>query len=121
MSFFAFDAKSRGGASVAIGDAYADGSAELFAGAGVGSSVRVFRGDSNGIQLTGFFLADPVSAKSVRVATDDINGDGRSDRLLVASGPGTSPMVRRYDLSSFARVDDLVNFPANFLGGLFVG
>ncbi|HVK16056.1 MAG TPA: VCBS repeat-containing protein, partial [Fimbriiglobus sp.] len=121
MSFFAFDAKTRGGASVAIGDAYSDGAAELFAGSGTSSAVRVFRGDSNGVQLTGFFLADPVSAKSVRVSTDDTNGDGRTDRLLVASGPGTSPIVRRYELSNFARVDDLMNFPADFLGGLFVG
>ena len=104
-----------------VGDADTDGSADLFAGSGTGSAVRVFRGDSNGVRLTGFFLADPVSAKSVRVATDDTDGDGRTDRLLVASGPGTSPMVRRYDLSTFARVDDLLNFPADFLGGLFVG
>jgi hypothetical protein len=121
MSFFAFDPKTRGGASVAIGDAYGDGSAELFAGSGTSSAVRVFHGDSNGVQLTGFFLADPVSAKSVRLATDDVNGDGKTDHLLVASGPGTPPIVRRYDLSTFARIDDLLDFPANFLGGLFVG
>ncbi|HET6576381.1 MAG TPA: choice-of-anchor Q domain-containing protein [Fimbriiglobus sp.] len=121
MSFFAFDPKARGGASVAIGDAYADGTAELIAGSGTSSAIRVFRGDSNGVQLTGFFLADPVSAKAVRVATDDADGDGRTDHLLVASGPGTTPVVRRYDLSTFARVNDLLNFPSDFLGGLFVG
>jgi subtilisin-like proprotein convertase family protein len=121
LNFFAFDAKSRAGVSVAIGDAYTDGTGDVFAGSGDGSVVRVFRTDRNGVRLTAFDLIDPVPAKSLRVAAADSTGDGVRDRLLVATGPGTPPLVRRFDLSTFARIDDLTNFPEDFLGGLYVG
>ncbi len=121
LSFFAFDPSVRGGVSVAIGDAYADGTADVFAGSGTNGVVRVFRGGLNGVRLTAVDITDPVPAQSVRVATSDTNGDGVGDRLLVATGPGTPPLVRRYDLATFAVIDDLVSFPQNFLGGLYVG
>jgi parallel beta-helix repeat protein len=121
LSFFAFDPKSRGGVSVAIGDAYADGTADVFAGSGTNGVVRVFSGGLNGVRLTAVDITDPFPAQSVRVATSDTNGDGVGDRLLVATGPGTPPMVRRYNLANFAVIDDLVTFPQDFLGGLYVG
>ncbi|MCL4732962.1 VCBS repeat-containing protein [Patescibacteria group bacterium] len=82
--FFAFDAKERGGVSVAVGDVNGDGKDEIIAGSGEGSipRVRVFAFD--GTLLNEFTLASHPSAIGVHVSVSDIDDDGVPE--ILASG-----------------------------------
>lgn len=55
-----------------------------------------------------------------RVAVADRNNDGLSD-IVVGLGPGSAPRVRIFDGNTFTELDSFTAYPANFLGGVFVG
>lgn len=55
-----------------------------------------------------------------RIAVQDRNGDGLSD-IVAAIGPGSAPRVRIFDGNTFTEIDNFVAYPANFLGGVYVG
>ena len=78
--FFAYDSRFRGGVNVAVGDVNGDGATEIVTGPGPGGGphVRVF--NRYGRPVTpGFFAADPASRNGARVATADIDGDGKME------------------------------------------
>jgi len=80
--FFAFDQKFRGGVNVAAADLNDDGKAEIIAGAGVGGSptVKVWQGED--LVLKAEFLAfDARGRGGVKVATEDIDQDGKAEVL----------------------------------------
>ena len=66
-------------------------------------------------------LADPQPTGGLRLAAKDTNNDGFNDLLLMATGPGDMPRVERFDLTTMTRIDELIDFPQNFLGGIYVG
>lgn len=56
----------------------------------------------------------------IRVGVTDRNGDGLSD-VLVGAASGTLPRLRIFDGNSLSELSNLLAYPANFLGGVFVG
>jgi hypothetical protein len=76
-----------------------------------------------------FYAFDGSFRGGVRVATGDVNGDGR-DELIAAAGPGGGPHVRVFDvyppnpaalyLSNRQLVDEFYAYDAKFRGGVYV-
>jgi hypothetical protein len=120
-----------GGVFVAAGnlDGKANGQVEIVTGAdsGGGPQVRAFvysgppaavsrnvNGDltnnvynstapftANGFPASGFYAYDPQFQGGVRVATGDVNGDGKAD-IITAAGPGGGPHVKVIDVTKVA-------------------
>lgn len=96
-SFFAYPGTSVSGVHVAAGDINGDSLADIVVGPiqGVAPHVKVFDGASGDL-IRSMFVFDTAFRGGVRVATSDIDSDGRDD-ILVAPGPGfgdTMPNVR---------------------------
>ena len=89
---------------------------------GYGPTVNVVRRSSAGF-LTRVIQAYPPSfTGGVRVATGDIDGDGRAE-IITAPGPGMAPHVRIFDLLTgrpFRPQRDFLAYRGNFHGGVFV-
>ena len=93
-SFLGFSKSEEIGADIAVGDVTGDGEKELIVGAGSGAAptVRIF--DRQRKTLLGEFLAYADSFKGgVRVASADLNGDGK-DEIITGTGVGGGPHVR---------------------------
>lgn len=105
--FFAFEEALRNGVYIAVGDVGANFSNDLIFGAGPGGAPRVFILESarilqNGVQnaidnpVANFFVAGNAEDRGgVRVASANLDGDGRFD-VLVGSGEGSPSRVRAY-------------------------
>jgi hypothetical protein len=120
-SFLAFNSSVPGGIYVAAGNVDGVPGDEVIVGAGAGGlpAVRVF----SGVAATpgpAFLAFDGSFAGGVRVATADVNGDGRQD-ILAGAGPGGLPAVIGYDAFSLAVLDSFFAFDPQFHGGVFVG
>ncbi len=105
-SFRAFG-KGVGGVRVAAGDVNGDGLADIIAGTGVGSSVRIFDAMAGTI-LAGSGHEFRVFSKGYRggvyVSTGDLNGDGIDDVVVGAATGSTS--VRSYLMETGPLVPD---------------
>jgi hypothetical protein len=84
---------------------------------------------SNGVTqtvLANFFAGDPALRGGVRLATRDIDGDGKAD-ILTGDGTGSGSTVRAYAATLFpatsATPTPTFQFDAfpGFTGGVFVG
>jgi murein DD-endopeptidase MepM/ murein hydrolase activator NlpD len=118
--FFAYSPLFTGGVFVAMGDLDGDGRAELLTGPGAGGGphVRAFRPDGTETGIS--FLAYPAAfAGGVRVATCDVNGDGRAD-LVLAPGAGGGPHVRVLDGATLVELAGFLAYSPAFAGGVFV-
>jgi hypothetical protein len=123
QSFFAYDTGLTAGIFVAAGDVDGDGVADIVTGVGPGGGphVQVFSG-ATGAVLASFFAYDPGARVGMRVATADLDGDGRAE-ILAAPGAGGGPHVKAFRLHPDGSVTEALGFfayvPA-FLGGVFV-
>lgn len=119
-TIFAFGRAFRGGVFVAAGDVDGKGTAEVVVGAGEGGgpALRIFNG-SSGAQIGGQKLVFPRAFRGgVRVATGDLNFDGRAD-IYAAAGPGGGPLVRAFRGLDRAPLGSYFAYPG-FGGGVFV-
>jgi hypothetical protein len=121
-SFFAYATNFTGGIFVTGGDVNQDGIADIITGAGAGGTphVKVFNGASPGIELASFLAFGANMSSGVRVASEDVNNDGRAD-LIASTGTGATPHVKVLNAPGFGELQSFFAFPTAFLGGVFVG
>lgn len=97
INLFAFSTVEYG-ANVALGDLDGDGKAEVLAALGpgpsFGSTVRSFRFDGGTLSAGASFDAFGPSGFGVRIASADVDADGRAD-VLTSPGPGAT-LPNRY-------------------------
>ena len=121
-SFWGFDPGFDSGIYVTAGEMNSDGKAEIVvsAGAGAGPHIRVFDGSGSSVLAT-FFAFDSSFGGGVRVASRDVNGDGRKD-IVAMSGYGAA-QVKVFDLTDFYNPPVLEDFIAfdGYGGGIFAG
>lgn len=118
-SFFAYGGFT-GGVHVASGDVTGDGQADIVTGAGAGAPgghVKVFDG-ATGMQVQSFFSFDGFSG-GVRVATGDLNGDGRAD-IITSTGVGATGHVKAYSGLDGSLLRSFFAYDAAFQGGVYV-
>lgn len=91
-----------GGVFVAIGNLDGGATGEIITGAdgGGGPQVNIYsaaqiKANSFSTPATAFFALPPTFTGGVRVATGDVNKDGRAD-LIATAGPGGGPQVSIY-------------------------
>ncbi len=128
--FFAFEQTLRNGVFVAVGDLDGDGFAELVAGGGPGGGPRVTAFDgarllaNDYVPRANFFAGDASNRGGVRLAVNDVDGDGVDD-LLAGSGAGAGSRVSAYRASALiaGTTATFRSFDAflGFAGGVFVG
>jgi hypothetical protein len=114
--------RPRGGLFVATGNLDGVGADEIVTGAGAGSlpHVRAFGADGAALGVS-FMAYDPAFRGGVRVASCDLDGDGRAE-IVTAAGPGGGPHVRAWQVSGRA-VSELLGFYAyepGFAGGVWL-
>ncbi|HEX5220252.1 MAG TPA: VCBS repeat-containing protein [Verrucomicrobiae bacterium] len=120
-SFFAFAAAFTGGVFVAAGDIDGDGLADIIVGAGPGGGphVKVFSGATT-TELLSFFPYAAGFSGGVRVASGDLDGDGRAE-LVTAPGAGALPEVRVFAGSTTNETAGFLAYPVTVTNGVFVG
>ncbi len=131
-SFYAYAPGFTGGVYVAAGDVNGDGISDIVTGpgAGGGPDLRVFNGTTNGTLLEETNAFPPTSpgqvntvwSSGLRVATADVNLDGRAD-IIVGAGRGQQPLLAILDsltLTDLLPSGDEDVFAPGFLGGIFV-
>lgn len=119
--FTGFDNDLPNGMFVAAGDVNGDALDDIVIGAGEGttSRVRVFDA-ATGTEITLFSAFEPWRIGGVRVASADINGDGRAE-IIAASGPGDPPVVHVFDGKTGALLSEFLAYAAGYTGGIYVG
>jgi hypothetical protein len=120
-NFFAYDAAFTGGVNVAVGDFNADGRADISTGPGSGGGphVRIFSG-LDGSVLANLLAYDPAFTGGVRVASADLNADGRAD-IVTGAGPGGGPHARVFDAATLDETAGVMAFDFGFTGGIRIG
>ncbi|MFA5107447.1 MAG: IPT/TIG domain-containing protein [Patescibacteria group bacterium] len=116
-SFYAYSPTLRGGFNIAVGNVVGDGKAEIITGTGNGLSpqVRVF--DGEGAAVGQFFAYDQALRTGVRVASCDLDGNGR-DEIVTVPGPGGRPHIRIFDAYGNVRVGSgFFALDGKFMGG----
>jgi uncharacterized protein YkwD len=121
QSMMAFDQTFRGGISVAAGDVNGDGKDDIVVGTGVGgnSTIHVYDGGTFAM-LQGFSMQSSNLIGGVRVATMDLDGDGKAD-LLVSGGRGSAAAAYGYNGQTLSNLRTFTAFDPSFLGGVYVG
>lgn len=119
-SFFAYGANFSGGVYVSGGDIDGDGIADIITGAGPGAGphLKVFDGKT-GSEVRSFFAYSAGFNGGVRVASGDLNGDGRSE-ILTSPGVGMAAAVRAFDPGSLAEVANILPYSATYTNGVYV-
>jgi len=119
--FLAYAAGFRGGVFVAAGDLNGDGRADIITGAGAGGGphVKAFNGVSGAV-IRDFFPFDLAFSGGVRVASADLNGDGRAE-IVAGAGPGGSPEVKVFHGVTNIEVSSFLAYPSVVTSGVYVG
>ncbi|MGL6075694.1 MAG: SdrD B-like domain-containing protein [Fimbriiglobus sp.] len=118
--FFAYEATYTGGMSVAIADINGDGIGDIVTGTdrGGGPRVRVLSGLDTSV-ISDFFAFDPNQRGGVRVAAADFNSDARAD-IVAATGAGVPTMVRVYNMTNMAVLQEISPYTSSYTGGVYV-
>jgi hypothetical protein len=128
-TFNAMPLQYAGGVFVAAGDLDGDGKAEIIVGSNFSpgltqdSRVRIYNGANNALLRD--FVPFAGNRMGVRVAADDLDGDGKADIIMAPSKPvsTSSPNERIIGLSGLTLTakfqQDLTDVA--FQGGVFVG
>jgi uncharacterized repeat protein (TIGR01451 family) len=111
-----------GGRYVATGNVDGLGSSDILVGTGLfePTQIRIFAGD--GSHIASFYPYDPRFAGGVRVASCDIDADGR-DEIITGAGPGGGPHIRVVKLFPGDRITEFLSFYADapdYSGGVYV-
>lgn len=111
---------SRTGLFVAAGDVNGDGHDDIIVSLDSGGMplVKVYSG-TNGMLVTRFMAEMPQFRGGIRVASADVNGDGKAD-IITSDGPGGSPTVNVFSGANGSLLKSFLGGPANFHGGIFV-
>jgi hypothetical protein len=110
-----------GGVFLAAGDVNGDGVAEVVTGAGAGGGphVRVLSAASGAVVSE--FLSDAATTSGgVRVASADINGDGKAD-VITGGGVGQLARVQAFSGVGLGKLDDFFAFESTNRAGIYVG
>ena len=93
LQFFAYNASSRGGVTVAVANVTGDSDEEIITGAGKGQEpvVKVF--DRTGKELYNFLVYAEGFTGGVKVAAGDFDHDGKAE-IVTGAGAGGGPHVR---------------------------
>ncbi|MFO0844827.1 MAG: delta-60 repeat domain-containing protein [Gemmataceae bacterium] len=108
---FPFDRASDFAVARLVGDPW------VVVGGDVGSRPLVRVMTPTGTVLRQFYAFGPALRCGVRVATGDINGDGKPE-IFAAPGEGGPPVVRAFDGASGAMLRQIVVADARFTGGV---
>lgn len=84
-AFLAYARGMRAGVTVAAGDIDGDGRSEIVTGAGVGGGPQVRIFDVAGKARGGFFAGKKSARAGVRVASRDLDGDGRAEIITLST------------------------------------
>jgi protocatechuate 3,4-dioxygenase beta subunit len=119
--FAPFEASFTGGVNITAGDFNGDGTPDIGVGAEVGGGPRaqIFDGKT-GAAVVNTFAFEATFRGGVRVAAQDVNGDGRAE-LVATPGPGGGARVRVIDAATLQDLDAFYAFEPNFVGGAYVG
>ena len=124
--FMAFDANSRGGVDVSIGDVDGNGKAEIITllRSQGGLNMRAYQYNSAGGQMELLDSAEAYSASfngQIEIKATDLDGDGDSEIIAAASKSGV-PNVRVYDFTSgkFNLSKSFSAYGQSFRGGVHI-
>lgn len=118
-SFFAYDKKTRGGVSVALGDLNGDGQDEIVTGSGVGLEpiVKIFT--QNGSLKNSFSAYDKNFQGGINIAVGDVNSDGQNE-IITAPGAGGGPHIRIFN-SQGKVIGSFFAYDQSYHGGVKIG
>jgi hypothetical protein len=118
--FYPLPATFPGGVFVATGDVNGDGKLDIITGAGPGGGplVQAFDGTTQA-PLLAFYAFSPAFRGGVRVASQDLNGNGFSD-IITSAGPTSLSQVVAFDGQTLAMLLSFDAYPG-FRGGVWVG
>lgn len=116
--FMAYDPRFIGGVDVASGDVDGDGIDEIITAPSVGGGphIRIFK--TTGVETASFMAYDPAFRGGVRVATADVDGDGKAE-IITAPMKGGGPHVRVFKTDGTVFYQFMAYDP-KFMGGLDV-
>ncbi|WP_168218790.1 SdrD B-like domain-containing protein [Limnoglobus roseus] len=119
--FAPYEASFTGGVNLAVGDFNGDGKPDIIVGAeaGGGPRAQVFSGLDLSV-LYNSFAYESTFTGGVRVAAQDVNGDGKAD-LVTVPGSGGAARVRVINAVTGADIDSYYAFDSTFVGGAYVG
>ncbi|MFL5340630.1 MAG: FG-GAP-like repeat-containing protein, partial [Gemmataceae bacterium] len=123
-SFFAGPTTFTGGVYVAAGDLNGDGIADIAVGLGASatatdqSRLRVYNGATQALLYD--FAPYGSFHGGVRVAVEDLDGDGKAD-LIVSPGTGHNSNVLGLKGTNLMQLLNFNAYDPAFLGGVFVG
>lgn len=117
---FPFGPTPRTGVDVATGDIDGDGKDEIIVGMGPGQKpeIKIYKGNGKLMNIR-FFAYNENFKGGVRVATGDVDRDGK-DEIITGAGSGGGPHVRIFEADGKPKAIWFFAFHPDFRGGIDV-